>query len=69
FEWGDATAVDIALNYGGIWDGASIERVPGPFTEPIRLDISRRGSFWVALLDSKGRVLGVEGSALGPVTE
>jgi hypothetical protein len=67
FEWDDASAADITLNYGGNWDGAFIERVPGPFTEPDTYDTSRPGAYWVVLLDQAGDVVGVEGSKLGPI--
>ena len=67
FEWGDASVADITLNYGGNWDGAFIERVPGPFTKPESYDTSRPGAYWVVLSDTGGRVVGVEGSKLGPV--
>jgi hypothetical protein len=69
FEWGDASAASIRLDYGGLWDGAYIERLPGPFSEPESYDFSRQGRYLVTLLDEDGNVVGIEGSQLGPVTD
>jgi hypothetical protein len=67
FEWGDAATADITLNYGGLCDGAFLEHLTGPFTEPQVYDFSQQGAYWIVLSDADGRVVGVEGSRLGPI--
>ena len=76
-EWGEAAYAVVDVNYGPTRTETTIGRIEGPFTtvasppfelattSGVSFDLTRKGAAYVALFDSAGRLIGVEGSALG----